>query len=24
MKQKVGVKTIAGLVVYGLRNKLLE
>ncbi len=24
MKQKVGVKTIAGLVMYGMRNKLLE
>jgi hypothetical protein len=24
MKQKVGAKTIAGLVMYGMRNKLLE
>jgi hypothetical protein len=24
MKQKVGAKTIAGLVMYAMRNKLLE
>jgi DNA-binding CsgD family transcriptional regulator len=24
MKSKVGVKTIAGLIVYGMRNKLIE
>ena len=24
MKQKVGAKTIAGLVMYGMRNKLVE
>ncbi len=24
MKQKVGAKTIAGLVMYGMRNKMLE
>jgi len=24
MKAKVGVKTIAGLIVYGMRNKLIE
>jgi hypothetical protein len=24
MKTKVGVKTIAGLIMYGMRNKLIE
>ncbi|MCX8020371.1 MAG: helix-turn-helix transcriptional regulator [Chitinophagaceae bacterium] len=24
MKQKAGVKTIAGLIMYGMRNKLIE